>query len=413
MKLLGITAATRELRWPLGSPYRLRLRIADANGAYQPLDGRDFALSVYRSAVILSVAGTIGSDDTGAFCEFYFDGAANAAIADAASPIWEIAELFADGKALLLTGPVYVAEAAPITVDGDTSSSAFDAVSWSPERDAVIVTETGARGAAGRDAPTGEHSATPVNAGFYPRAAHPIARTHAAVVGHNDLYTVPAGRKALFFDAWITNLTAVPIGWYPELRIGDTYYRLGSIAAENPAGIGHNYSSSGIRTIPILLNAGETFGINSDTSNAVFWAHIIEFDATSPLARADIGTGTSPWVAGDNIFPITIPPGATIGFGVPGYGTSNNPGYNITGIALINGSASFITYTGPYMVPAGGTKSSVPGGANQFGGTNTLISNGGAFFKYFPGGLAPGDSIVINSSSAAAGQLAWTNYWLF
>ena len=116
MKLLGIAAATRELRWPLGSPYRLRLRIADANGVWQPLDTRDFALSIYRSAETLSVAGLAGSDDTGPYCQFYLDGAANAALVGAPPPAWEIAEVFGDGKTPLLTGVVYVAEAAPATI---------------------------------------------------------------------------------------------------------------------------------------------------------------------------------------------------------------------------------------------------------------------------------------------------------
>jgi hypothetical protein len=152
MKLLGIAAATREWRWPLGSPYRLRLRIADADGAWQSFDTRDFALSIYRPEGTLRVVGVAASDGTGPYCEFYLDGAANTAIADATAPTWEIAELFADGKTPLLTGPVYVADAAPAGAAGDTPSAAYDDLSWSPERDTVIVTENGGRGTPGRDA---------------------------------------------------------------------------------------------------------------------------------------------------------------------------------------------------------------------------------------------------------------------
>jgi len=152
MKLLGIAAATRELRWPLGSPYRLRLRIADASGAWQALDARDFSLSLYRSGDTLSVAGIVGSDDTGPYCQFYLDETVNAALVGARSPAWEIAELFTDGKTPLLSGAVYVADAAPAGAEGDNPSAAYDDLTWSPERDTVIVTENGGRGTPGRDA---------------------------------------------------------------------------------------------------------------------------------------------------------------------------------------------------------------------------------------------------------------------
>jgi hypothetical protein len=190
------------------------------------------------------------------------------------------------------------------------------------------------------------------------------------------------------------------------------YVRLGSNTIENPGGIGHNFGSGAIKTIPIVLNAGETLSINSDGAHVTFWAHLIEFDATSPLARADIGisAGTG-WIAGDNELPITIAEGSTIGFGIPGFNQSNNPPSIITGFALINQSAAAVTYTGPFIVPAGATPSASPGSANQFAGGNTLFS-GGTFFKYFPGGMAPGDTIVINSNSGATGQIGWTNYWL-
>ena len=146
MKLLGINAATRELRWPLGSPYRLRLRMTDATGAYQDLTGREFVLAIYRTAIIVSADGVIGSDATSSYAEFYFDGSANAAIAAARGPIWEIAELFTDGKAMVLAGAVYIADAAPVSEVGHSSSSSFDETTWTPDTDALIISETGSRG---------------------------------------------------------------------------------------------------------------------------------------------------------------------------------------------------------------------------------------------------------------------------
>lgn len=413
MKLLGIMAATRELRWPIGSPFYLRLRIADADGVLQPFDRREFALAIYRSVVLLSVPGTAASDDRGSYCEFHLDGSANAALADGPAPSWEIAELFSDGKTPLLTGSVYIAPAAPPIGTGGLLAGAYDELTWSPARDTMVVTETGARGTPGRDAPSGDRSSSAVHPGFYPNAAHPVARTHDAQIGHNDLYVVPVGRKAVYFETWITNPTAVTVGWYPEVKTSDGYVRLGPVAAESSGGIGHMYGSGGTRTMPIVLNAGETLSINSDTAHATFWAHLIEFDAASPLARADIGiAGDLSWVVGDNILPVPVAEGMTVGFGVPGFGASNNPPLAVTGLGIVNGSTATVIYTGPFVVPAGGAPSAIPGSNNQFAGANTLSGGGGTFCKYFPGGMAPGDSLVINSNSSAPGQVAWTNYWL-
>lgn len=230
----------------------------------------------------------------------------------------------------------------------------------------------------------------------------PVVRNYALPAGDQALYTVPAGKKALVVDLWVTNPTAGSITYFPKLTTPNGTFQIGASVTEGAAGIGHNYGNNGTlgRSIPIVLNAGEIFIINSSALGMSVWVSVIEFDASSALSRWDIQT----WVNGNNVL-YTHPAGKTVVFGNIGYSSTNSPVPSLTGVVISNGSGSTRTYVGPYIVPSAGS----PSTANQFGGSNAVF-NGSIFTKYFPGGLAAGDTIVITTSDANnTGQIAWVN----
>ena len=174
MKLIGINPATRQLRWPIKSPYRVRLRLRDQNGASLPLTARDLAMTIYRDlTVIRSVAGIIATDATGDYATFAFDGDIFDGETAPALAAWEIAEIFTTGKTPMLAGAVVIAPAASSALgDGDyQAEGTLDDLAWSPALDTVIVVATGAPGKTG---PSGAES-------FIQRVAGEAIGGHRAV----------------------------------------------------------------------------------------------------------------------------------------------------------------------------------------------------------------------------------------
>lgn len=247
---------------------------------------------------------------------------------------------------------------------------------------------------------------TPSIAGYYPAATTPIASTLNSISGNNDLYTVPSGRKALVYDFTTTNSTAGSINIFPAIKISGTYYRIGNSVSEGTGGTGqgHIYGmSSAKNSAPIVLNAGESFSVNTDAVGLSIWAHLVEFDATAPLSRASITSFT----AGDNTL-LTVTTGKTLIMGSQGFASNNNPVVSMQGITYYNNSGAQRTMGGIYLVPSGGS----PNNANRFATSNTVFSGLG-FNKYLAGNIASGSSIVINTDSNAAGQFVWVNYQEF
>lgn len=238
------------------------------------------------------------------------------------------------------------------------------------------------------------------SAGSVINPSFPVVRNLSLPAGDQVLYTVPTGKKALVVDVWVTNPTAGGITYFTKLTTPNGTFQIGAGKTEGAAGIGHNYGSNGSNSIPIVMNAAEVLTINSSALGLSAWLSVIEFDASSALSRWDIQT----WVNGNNVL-YTHPAGKTVVFGSISGTAINNPVETMTGFAIFNASGSTRTYVGPYIVPAAGS----PTTSNQFGGSNALISGQG-FFKFFPGGLATGDTIVITTSDANnTGQIAWIN----
>ncbi len=250
-----------------------------------------------------------------------------------------------------------------------------------------------------------ETSGMPTTPGNYPNRSFPVAYTNNSASGHNDLYTVPAGRKAIWIDYLVTNSTVGAIGHNPEIKISGTYYSIGTTVSESAGGLGHNYAPHGSTRFSqtILLNAGESFSVKTDAVGLTIWPNIIEFDDSSPLNRASL----SSWSSGDNTL-FTVPAGKTIYIGsLAPNSLANLPSIALAGITYFNVSGSTRTMGKINIVPSGGSV----GATNQFAGSNSVLNNSG-FSKYFHGCLGAGDFISINTDANTAGQFAWINYVL-
>jgi hypothetical protein len=237
--------------------------------------------------------------------------------------------------------------------------------------------------------------------GYFPNWSIPAA-FGVCDIGHNDLYQVPVGRKAVLFDLIFTNVTGATIGVAPEAYIGGAYRQLGPVEAESPAVYGHNYGSTGVKFAPLVLHEGEKVSALCDVAGLTVWAVVVEMDMSSPLERAMI----TQMAVGDNVL-LTVPAASSISIGIMGFSSTNLPVPAQSGIHFYNGSGSDLTMGGYFIVPPAGAA----GPGNAYTQSRTITANT-LFDKSFSGGIAPGGKIVIKSDSAAAGVLAWTTYVL-
>ncbi|BCA57673.1 hypothetical protein [Sphingomonas sp. HMP6] len=174
MKSIGINPVSAELRLAIGAPYRMRLRVRDNSGSYASLTGRKLVFSIFRSGLAtVQQTGTIATDAISDYAAFVFDGTLPGTIP--ASSCWEIGEPYTDGKGPMLSGSIYVADAAPNPGTGTYSSAAYDDATFSVSTETLIVVSTGAVGPAstvpgpagptGPTGPTGPASTVPGPAG--------------------------------------------------------------------------------------------------------------------------------------------------------------------------------------------------------------------------------------------------------
>lgn len=249
------------------------------------------------------------------------------------------------------------------------------------------------------------NSLDPFTPGVLRKAVYPRIYVASSINGDNDLYTPVTGRKALVRDYIVTNNTGGAINHGPKIKIGGTYWQLGQNVSEGAGGLGHNYSMSPIHlSQPIILNAGETFSVNTSALGLTLWANIVEFADSVPLFRADKHGG---WINGANTL-YTVPANKTICMGqLSGSAVSNNPSAGISGLCYFNGSGGTVNLSTINIVPFGGS----PGAANQFAAPGSII-NGSGFLKFFHGNIGEGDFISVTVDSTNAQQFMWFNYTL-
>lgn len=215
--------------------------------------------------------------------------------------------------------------------------------------------------------------------------------------GDTDLYTVPAGKKAIIFgQAW--NSTASSVSFYCQIKLSGTYFP--TVATQSLANTAA--ASLGLFSV-IVLEAGQVFSIHTSAAGLNLVGTIYTFDNTANIKSALITT----FINGNNAV-YTCPVGKTAYL----YGHINNhntvasagsvQGYNNTGGSL--------TYHWNY-VPNGGSA----GTSNQIAQNITAAAGAGTPASF---GLAlntvelaftAGDSLSVNSTSSNANQLAWIN----
>lgn len=213
-------------------------------------------------------------------------------------------------------------------------------------------------------------------------------------IGNNDLYTVPAGRKALIGQAFrLYNPSAGNITAYGEIKVSGIYYQIVASATLS-AGTG----AVQVPPAAIVLNAGESISINCATTAGLnVRGAIAEFDAgVTQIATARILALSS----GDQTL-LTAPAGKSI---MPIATNTSAVSTNQAIVNVVNNTGGGVNI---YInaVPSGGSV----GSTNQLFPATAIANNAQATFT--TGTLAAGDFLSVHSDTATAGQVAWVTYY--
>jgi hypothetical protein len=222
---------------------------------------------------------------------------------------------------------------------------------------------------------------------------YPSVYSLALGTGNTDLYTVPAGRKALLIDTVCTLVGGGTWTIFHQLKVGASYFKFGFAVSAQAAANGLSNSAA-----PFLLNAGESYAVNNNqtgTSTSI-WPYIIEFDASAPIFRSSLGS----FSAGNNTI-FTVPAACTISL----YGMPSGFALAMAGVLLYFNASGATRTVSWNAVPNGGS----PAAANLIQAA-TAVPDGTMNNAVFWGGLAAGDFININTDASTAGQVAWVNY---
>lgn len=207
--------------------------------------------------------------------------------------------------------------------------------------------------------------------------------------GDVDLYTVPSGRAAIFTNGGgIFNSTAGSITAFSQIKVSGTYYRTGRDVV-NSAG-----NSGNLITLLSVLNAGESFAINTTALGINLAIGIIEFDPSSPLKTYRVLTLSN----GDNTI-MTVPSGKMSKMlatnlddtanGVINYFNDSGASRNVIGYGVLNGGS----------IGSGSQRNiSLPVSDNQESNYSTGIST-----------LKAGDFVALNTNSGTATQSAFVS----
>lgn len=206
--------------------------------------------------------------------------------------------------------------------------------------------------------------------------------------GNNDIYTCPVNKRAVCTRWLVYNGNGSTDSVYPTIKISGTTYRLGS-ATNVTTG---NYSAA--TNMPsIVLEAGETIGMNHSQTTANTWITVVEFDNTCPLKTVKLLSLS----AGDNTLYTAS--------GVSAYllDTAMNTGGLTAVVNYVNSSGGSRT---AYLnfVPSAGSAASTNKASQSIS-----VNDGNRQSFTCPAALGAGDFISINTDAATATQLAWVN----
>ena len=263
--------------------------------------------------------------------------------------------------------------------------------------------------------PTGQGDGTAVFSDL-PRAAWPLSfpvvnpkiitvAGHTTANGQNAFYTVPAGRRAMWINLFVLNISGANATVIPRVQVGSSFFAL------TGGGLINNNVNSQFQpcSLGYIAEAGESFSIESTSTPGQpynFSCLVFEFDSSSNTASSKIDPASV--IAGNNTI-FTCPAGfkAVLSFPTIPIGASGFGSVFIDGMGCLSSNISGATRTyNIYIVPNGGSPSS----SNQLVVNKTLNNLLSASILATSHVLSAGDSVVVNSDSSAAGQLIWVTY---
>lgn len=212
-------------------------------------------------------------------------------------------------------------------------------------------------------------------------------------LGDNDIYTPPVGKKALIFlNSRYYNPPGVSATLFQQLKIAGIYYRINF----NRVLLSDGTFIEAINSM-IVLNSSQTISMNvigQAGPNCFFSA--IEFDESN-LLSSSITTQLS---LGNNII-YTVPLNKTASI----LGAANSSICFNGAVSVANSTGGSLNYAF-HNVPNGGVVDNTNKAAPiiTINNLNQVVTN-------IPGSMQVGDSVVVVSPSAAAGQMAWVTYF--
>lgn len=200
--------------------------------------------------------------------------------------------------------------------------------------------------------------------------------------GDNDLYTVPAGRKAVLLSCQLFNPGAAAVKLNGQLKAGGVYYRTGADVTDNPNGAGL------VQTAFPVMEAGESFSVHANGAVTAFW-QVCEFDAATPLksGRAVLGVGNNTLY--------TVPAGKTANL------VQSNSGGYLSAVSA-GGDATNSATLAAHVLKSGESVTA----ANRIVAGNVPANSFTSLTMYAPP-VAAGGSVVVVAD--ASGAFAWVN----
>lgn len=142
MTILGIDPRNYLLRWPVGSPYQIRIQFADGLGGFSDLTGRALRFAVFRSGGDVVFDAPLVVD--GLIATVVFPGSVSLS-PDLDGAAWQVAQLFEGGATPLFRGSVNTVDAAADQGAG-AGAPPSDLLTWAPATQTLLISSIGARG---------------------------------------------------------------------------------------------------------------------------------------------------------------------------------------------------------------------------------------------------------------------------
>lgn len=208
--------------------------------------------------------------------------------------------------------------------------------------------------------------------------------------GDNDLYTVPAGRKAMVISSCrMYQASGGNILSYLEVKSSGVYYPItASLSFSTGTGAGNTVVCSSF-----VFEAGESIAVNVATNNGLnIVMSVIEFDASVPLQ-----TARSFNLSNGNNTLLTVTTGKSVAFPLSLGGSASS-------LEVVNFSGGAVNCFF-YSVNSGSSADAT----NKFAPASSCANLTQTAFTH--GGLNSGDALVVNTDSGTAGQHAYVTYF--